>query len=55
MMYRQYEDPRTLEQMLTDAQARNDGSPEAAEEIADLKERINFAWQDEEAEINGWE
>ena len=52
-MFRNYEDPYRLEQLLTEAKARLIGADpyEAAdiyEEIADLKDRINFAWQDDE-------
>ena len=50
-MYRQYENPYTLEQQLAEAEKRlaenpDDGDP--YNEVADLKERINFAWQDDE-------
>lgn len=58
-MYRAYENPRTLEDMLHDARDRyealrweKDADPEEMyrvhEEIEDLKERINHAWQDDE-------
>lgn len=60
-MYRQYEDPRTLEKEL--ARVREEfnrrskmGELEAEDyadyalEIAELEERVNFAWQDEEYE-----
>lgn len=60
-MYRQYEDPRTLENRLQEVKnqyetARQQGQLTPYDEedycmyIADLKERINFAWQDEEYE-----
>lgn len=58
-MYRQYENPRTLEQELADKRAeyealRAQGLLDAMDEedyaleIAELEERVNFAWQDEE-------
>ena len=57
-MYRQYENPRTLERQLEDAERRlSDARAKGAEleelmdlqnEVDDLKERANFAWQDEE-------
>lgn len=58
-MYRQYENPHTLEHLLKEAEqqyleeldASNEGDNverlvDLANEINDLKERINFAWQD---------
>lgn len=57
-MYRQYEDPRKLEdqlaelkEQLREAYALGVDVYELQDlemEIAELKERINFAWQDEE-------
>ena len=50
-IYRQYENPRTLEDMLEDAKRRLAENPYdegLALEVAELKERVNFAWQDEE-------
>lgn len=50
-IYRQYENPRTLEDMLEDAKRRLAENPydeDLANEVAELKERINFAWQDDE-------
>ncbi len=58
-MYRSYENPRTLENLLHDAKERfealrwqTDADPEELfrvhEEIEDLKQRINFSWQDDE-------
>lgn len=53
-MYRQYEDPRKLEKRLAEINQRileceDDGELEYLyEEQAELKERINFAWQDDE-------
>ncbi|MBO5969945.1 MAG: hypothetical protein J6S14_15765 [Clostridia bacterium] len=59
-MYRQYENPHTLEARLKNLQARRAAltlSPETEVELMDLdieihelKERINFAWQDDEAD-----
>ena len=57
-IYRQYEDPYELEQKLKILQAQASFNPEdedLAQEIAELKERINFAWQDDEAECEGYE
>ena len=54
-MYRQYEDPYKLEQQLAEAQerlAQNPDDEDYAIEVADLKERINFAWQDDEYECD---
>lgn len=58
-MYRQYEDPRKLEKMLEDArtqlEAAKQEDPDNVDRLVDLhqeveslKERVNFAWQDEE-------
>lgn len=50
-IHRQYENPRTLEDMLEDAKhrlAENPYDEDLANEVAELKERVNFAWQDEE-------
>lgn len=59
-MYRQYENPYKLEQQLKELQKEYQTAVEenADEEtlinlsidIAELKERINFAWQDDEEE-----
>ena len=60
-MYRQYEDhPYELERQLEDLKREynrelNNGADEnvlmsLAETIANFKERINFAWQDDEEE-----
>lgn len=49
-MYRSYENPHTLEERLADAKKRLSEDPmnEAlAEEVEELKDRVNFAWQDE--------
>ncbi len=57
-MYRQYEDPYKLEKQLKELkeeyrQAIEEGEDEAtligyAWEIAELNDRVNFAWQDDE-------
>lgn len=57
-MYRQYENPYELEQQLEDLKREynkelNNGADEdvlmsLAETIANFRERINFAWQDDE-------
>ena len=50
-IYRQYENPRTLEDMLEDAERRLAENPydeDLVLEVQELKERINFAWQDDE-------
>ena len=59
-MYRQYEDPFELQRQLEDLKKQynkelNNGADEdvlmsLSETIADFKERINFAWQDDEEE-----
>lgn len=60
-MYRQYENPQTLEKRLTDLQAEYSRLLKCGQldieqqydyemEIADLKDRINYAWQDDEVE-----
>lgn len=53
-IYRQYEDPYKLEQeleRLKKLQADDPYNDDIAIEIAELKDRINFAWQDDEAEM----
>lgn len=60
-MYRQYEDPRALTERLHEAEkayeeakaADPDGENidlliDLANEVESLRERVNFAWQDEE-------
>ena len=50
-MYRQYENPHTLEAQLTEAKQRLAENPydeDLVNEVAELNERINFAWQDDE-------
>ena len=61
-MYRQYEDPYKLEKKLKELkeeyhQAIKEGVDEAtligySWEIAELNDRINFAWQDDEYDSN---
>lgn len=50
-MFRQYENPYTLEQQLAEAEKRLVENPDDGDlynEVAELKDRINFAWQDDE-------
>lgn len=50
-MYRQYENPHTLEERLEEAKKRLAENPydeDLVLEVAELKERVNFAWQDDE-------
>ena len=53
-MYRQYENPFTLQDQLDELKARRaretdeDVQIDLDMEIAELEERINFAWQDDE-------
>lgn len=57
-VYRQYEDPYKLEQELEQLKKLQVDDPyndDIAIEIAELKDRINFAWQDDEAEMEGYE
>lgn len=62
-MYRQYEDPWKLEGRLKEAKERleqaKQEAPEnidriidLAEEVESLRERVNFAWQDQEYDEN---
>lgn len=56
-MYRQYEDPYVLEQKLAELKEQRTHNPEdedLAIEIHELEERINFAWQDDEYESEGY-
>lgn len=60
-MYRQYENPYDLEEKLKEAQEAYDRAVDAgrdveeliylAEDIAELKQRINQAWQDDEYDM----
>ena len=55
-MYRQYEDPYALEERLAELQrelAENPLDEELAFEVQELKDRINFAWQDDEFDNEG--
>ena len=50
-MYRQYEDPYKLEEQLAEAKQMLDENPddeELAITVAELSDRVNFAWQDDE-------
>lgn len=50
-MYRQYEDPYKLEIELERLKKELDNDPDNEDlmmSIAELKDRINFAWQDDE-------
>ena len=55
-MFRAYEDPRKVQKMLEDAERRLADAQAAGEddlvdlyiEVEELKERVNFAWQDDE-------
>lgn len=56
-MYRNYEDPRALEEMLKEAEdklAKNPEDEDLAMDVAELRDRVNFAWQDEEYD-NGYD
>ncbi len=55
-MYRQYEDPRKLEAQLAEAIARTEQPGYETDDwitIAELRDRINYALQDEEYECAG--
>ena len=62
-MYRQYENPYKVqkqleeaERKLSDAQARGEDPENLIDlylEIESLRERVNFAWQDDEFEMEG--
>ena len=56
-MDRQYEDPRKLQEQLNSELKRCNEpgyvmSESDHEQIEDLRERVNFAWQDEEYDLN---
>lgn len=56
-IYRSYENPWALEDQLKDARQRLRENPEdefIAQEVAELEDRVNFAWQDQEAEESDW-
>ncbi len=68
-MYRQYEDPIALERQLAELKSTYNGMKlyysqrnmpipeeedlEINQEMEDLRQRINFAWQDDEYECEG--
>ena len=62
-MYRQYEDPYKLEDQLAEAKAiyrraveegiDEDVLMNLSMDINELEERVNFAWQDNEYEMEG--
>lgn len=62
-MYRQYEDPYKLEKQLKELRleynnakennADEDILVELSQDVHELEERINFAWQDDEYECDG--
>ena len=53
-MFRRYEDPYKLQEMLEEAERNCDPSdPDDACYIEQLRERINFAWQDDEFYYDG--
>ena len=63
-MNRLYENPHKLEDMIKQVEAQLDScDPDADEEryidlheeLAELKDRLNFAWQDDEASCEGWD
>ena len=68
-MYRQYEDPHKVQDLLNDAIARYEKAMEEEpenydrlfdlyEDVEALRERLNFAWQDDEYDelcSIGWE
>lgn len=63
-MYRRYEDPHILERKLEQAEidmayaieiGDEDGQIVIAEEINDLQQRLSAAWEDDEAEVYGYE
>ncbi len=54
-MCRQYEDPYKLEKQLAKAKellAENPYDEDLVNKVAELEERVNFAWQDDEYEMN---
>lgn len=57
-MYRRYEDPYKVEELLKEAEARLAENPDddyLCEEVAELRDRLRFAWDDNEAEVEGYE
>lgn len=61
-MYRQYEDPYKLEKQLKELRREYDNAKEnntdedtlaeLSQDIHELEERVNFAWQDDEYECD---
>lgn len=54
-MYRQYENPYKLEQQLEELELQYAQNPDDVDlylAIQELKDRINFAWQDDEYDSN---
>lgn len=50
-IYRRYENPYTLEDQLAEAKARLAENPydeDLVLEVQELRDRVNFAWQDDE-------
>ena len=50
-MYRSYEDPWKLEEQLKEAKDKLKNNPDDVDlilRVEELKERVNFAWQDQE-------
>lgn len=55
-MYRQYEDPYALERELRELEkevVEHPDDEELAIQMQELKDRINFAWQDDEFDTEG--
>ena len=56
-MYRQYENPFSLEDELKEARKRLAEDPDnidLAIEVHELEDRVRFAWDDNEAEAEGY-
>ncbi len=56
-IYRQYENPFSLEDELKEAKERLAADPEnidLAIEVHELEDRVRFAWDDNEAEAEGY-
>lgn len=57
-VYRRYENPYKLEQELENLKHEQENNPDDVDlaiSIHELEERINLAWQDDEAEMEGYE
>lgn len=65
MLNRRYENPLVIEEELevkraqynklaADFDDHEDELVDLGQDIADLRERLNFVWQDDEAEAEGW-